>query len=78
MIADKLCEADELGSILVDVVVGEKAAAYAQKAGELAELCRRSGGGSVIAAKHILAEIDGSDKSLPSEREKETDLLLGK
>jgi UDP:flavonoid glycosyltransferase YjiC (YdhE family) len=75
---DKLCEANELGSILVDVVAGERSAAYAQKAGELAELCRRSGGGSVIAARHILAEIEGSNRELPPGGENETDLLLEK
>jgi hypothetical protein len=75
--ADKLCESEELGSILTDVVVGERASAYAQKAKELAELCNKSGGGRVIAARHILAEIEGSSRqTLPSEGDQETDVLL--
>lgn len=73
----KLCEAKELGSVLVDVVVGERSFAYAQKARKLAELCRRNGGGSVIAARHILAEIDREDYKLPAEADKETDMLNG-
>jgi hypothetical protein len=55
-LAGKLCESQELGAVLVDVVAGERSSAFAHTAKELAELCRRSGGGRVIAARHILAE----------------------
>lgn len=78
-VADKLCEGNELGSILTDVVVGERALSYAQKAQELANLCRKSGGGRVIAARHILAEIQDPDSKLQtvsSEGGKEGDPLL--
>ncbi|KAK4044180.1 hypothetical protein C8A01DRAFT_31783 [Parachaetomium inaequale] len=74
-LADKLCEGNELGAILAEVVVGERASAYAQRARELAELCKKSGGGRVSAARHILAEIEGHSQS-PSQGEKESDLLL--
>jgi hypothetical protein len=73
--ADKLCEGNELGAILAEVVAGERAPAYAQRARELAELCRKSGGGRVIAARHILAEIEDHSQS-SSKGEKESDLLL--
>lgn len=71
-VAGTLCEKTELGSVLVDVVAGERSSGYAQKARELAELCKRSGGGRVIAARHLLAEIEAD----PAEG-KETDALLG-
>lgn len=76
--ARKLCEEKELGAVLTEVVAGEKAPAYARKAKELAELCKQSGGGRVIAARHILAQIGGDrpNFSSPSEGEKETDSLL--
>jgi hypothetical protein len=57
-VAGTLCERTELGSVLVDVVAEERSSSYAAKTRELAELCRRSGGGRVIAARHILAEIE--------------------
>ncbi len=73
----KLCGSSELGEALVDVVASDRSAAYAQKAKELAELCRRSGGGRTIAARHILAQIDTDDAGrVPSEGEKESDSLL--
>ncbi len=77
-----VCGSSELGEVLVDVVAGERASAYTQKAKELAELCRRSGGGRVIAARHILAEIENHAAATsrlcqaPSEGEKESDALL--
>lgn len=55
-LAGKLCESGELGAVLVDVIAGERSSAFAHKAKELAELCRKSGGGRVVAARHILAE----------------------
>ena len=81
-LSGKVCEGPELGEVLVDVVAGERSSAYAQKAKELAELCRRSGGGRVIAARHILAEIENHATATsrlcqaPSEEEKESDGLL--
>lgn len=59
-LAGKLCESDELGAVLVDVVAGERSSAFALKAKELAQLCRKSGGGRVVAARHILAETVGN------------------
>jgi hypothetical protein len=55
----------ELGSALVDVLVGGRSSVYERRARELADLCKRSGGGRVIAARQILAEImrDGHDTS---------------
>jgi hypothetical protein len=57
-IAGGLCEGGELGAVLVDVLVGERSEGYARKARELAEVCKRGGGGRIVAARHILAEID--------------------
>ncbi|KAK4149016.1 hypothetical protein C8A00DRAFT_47293 [Chaetomidium leptoderma] len=67
LIADRLCEANEFGS---------RRLTYAQKARELAELCKRSGGGRVIAARHVLAEIDDGNDQLSTIGQKESDLLL--
>src|SRR5688500_1489309 len=75
-LARKLCEEKELGAILTEVVAGEKASGYAQKAKELAALCKESGGGRVIAARYILARIEGDQVQSPSEVEKESDSLL--
>jgi hypothetical protein len=75
-LARKLCEEEELGAVLTEVVAGEKSSAYAQKAKELAELCQNSGGGRVIAARYILAQIGFDYDNSPSEGEKETDALL--
>ncbi|KAH6856223.1 glycosyltransferase family 1 protein [Chaetomium sp. MPI-CAGE-AT-0009] len=72
----KLCEEKELGAILTEVVAGEKASAYAQKAKELAAVCNESGGGKVIAARYILARIEGDQVQSPSEGENERDSLL--
>ncbi len=72
-VAGTLCERTELGSVLVDVVAGESSSGYAQKARELAELCKRSGGGRVIAARHILAEIEVST----DEGQKGSDVWFG-
>ncbi|KAL2139236.1 hypothetical protein VTI28DRAFT_5468 [Corynascus sepedonium] len=55
--AGKICKSNQLGEILTDVVVGERSTVYASKAKELAELCKKSGGGRVIAARHILAAL---------------------
>jgi hypothetical protein len=54
----KVCKGKELGSVLVDVLVGGRASLYTRRAKELAELCKRSGGGRVVAARYILGEIE--------------------
>ncbi|KAK0715076.1 glycosyltransferase family 1 protein [Lasiosphaeris hirsuta] len=54
---EELCKGSELGGILIDVMVGGRSSFYARRANELAELCRKSGGGRVVAARRILAEI---------------------
>jgi hypothetical protein len=77
--ANKLCEGSELGEVLADVVVSERSVAYAQRAKELADLCKKLGGGRVIAARHILSEIKTTSAIrplLPSEGENESDPLL--
>ncbi|WQF84437.1 Putative UDP-glucuronosyl/UDP-glucosyltransferase [Colletotrichum destructivum] len=51
------CAAKELGPILKEVVLGESAEGFRKKAADLAEVCRRDGGGRVIAAKAILKEL---------------------
>ena len=66
--AGTLYERAELGSVLVDIVAGKRSSGYTQKARELAKLYKRSGRGRVIAARHILAEIEVG----PPEREKDT------
>ncbi|KAK0620512.1 hypothetical protein B0T14DRAFT_546357 [Immersiella caudata] len=53
----------ELGTALVDVLIGGRASVYENRARELADLCKRSGGGRVIAARRILAEIETDDAS---------------
>ncbi|KAK0637054.1 hypothetical protein B0T17DRAFT_481394 [Bombardia bombarda] len=62
--ANRLCEGKELGGVLIDVMVGGRSAGYARRAKELAEICSEHGGGRVVAARHILAEIqeDGENK----------------
>jgi hypothetical protein len=75
-LARKLCEGKELGAVLTEVVAGEKLSAYAQKAKELAALCKKSGDGKVIAARHILAQVGFDSDNSPSEGQKETDALL--
>ncbi|KAK3389165.1 hypothetical protein B0H63DRAFT_95075 [Podospora didyma] len=55
---DKLCRGGELGSVLIDVMLGGRSSVYTRKARELAEICNRSGGGREVAARRILAEID--------------------
>jgi len=57
----KVCKGKELGSVLVDVLVGGRASLYTRRAKELAELCKRSGGGRVVAARYILGEIERGD-----------------
>ncbi|KAK4224320.1 hypothetical protein QBC38DRAFT_515248 [Podospora fimiseda] len=57
--ADSICKGEELGSVLIDVVVGGRWSVYADNAEKLAELCKKNGGGRAIAARHILAEMDG-------------------
>jgi len=57
----KVCKGKELGSVLVDVLVGGRASLYMRRAKELAELCKRSGGGRVVAARYILGEIKRGD-----------------
>jgi hypothetical protein len=52
-----ICRGDELGSALVDVLIGGRSSLYTARAKELARLCKRSGGGRVVAARRILAEI---------------------
>jgi UDP:flavonoid glycosyltransferase YjiC (YdhE family) len=61
---DKLCKGGQLGSILIEVMLGGRSSAYTKKAKELAELCNRSGGGRVFAARYILAEIERQKKPL--------------
>ncbi|KAK3899392.1 hypothetical protein C8A05DRAFT_36984 [Staphylotrichum tortipilum] len=72
-VAGTLCERGELGSVLIDLIAGERSSGYRQKARELAELCKKGGGGRVIAARHILAEITVGSV----EGGKETERLLG-
>jgi len=76
--AGKICKSNQLGEILTDVVVGERSTVYASKAKELAELCKKSGGGRVIAARHILAALKDGRSQSPSTAgdEKESDSLL--
>ncbi|KAK1749816.1 hypothetical protein QBC47DRAFT_439886 [Echria macrotheca] len=52
-----VCRGDELGAALVDVLIGGRSSLYTARAKELAKLCKRSGGGRVVAARRILAEI---------------------
>lgn len=66
-----LCRGRELGEVLVDVVVGGKAAGYAARARELAVLCERSGGGRVIAARRILEEIGREEGGMKKEERDE-------
>lgn len=66
-----LCRGRELGEVLVDVAVGERAAGYAARAKELAVLCERSGGGRVIAARSILEEIGREEGGEEKEEEEE-------
>lgn len=53
-----LCKGKELGSVLIDVLIGGRSSVYMSRAKELADLCRRSGGGRVIAARKILEEME--------------------
>ncbi|KAK3318771.1 hypothetical protein B0H66DRAFT_622909 [Apodospora peruviana] len=54
----RLCKGGELGSILIDVLLGGRSSLYEKNAKLLAQKCREFGGGRVRAARHILAEID--------------------
>jgi len=53
-----LCTGKELGSALIDVLIGGKSSVYTSRAKELADLCKKSGGGRVIAARRILDEME--------------------
>ncbi|KAK3986524.1 hypothetical protein QBC44DRAFT_402441 [Cladorrhinum sp. PSN332] len=59
---DKVCKGEELGSVLIDVVVGGRWSVYADNSKRLADLCKKNGGGRAIAARHILAEMDVQDE----------------
>ena len=72
----RICTRKELGSALVDVLMGGRWSVYESRAKELAALCKLSGGGRVIAAKQILAQIKGEHESDASENEKESVHLL--
>ncbi|KAK3688204.1 hypothetical protein B0T22DRAFT_425746 [Podospora appendiculata] len=71
-VSDKLCQGEELGSILIDVMIGGRSSVYAKKAKQLAELCNESGGGRAVAARYILAEIETEE-----EEEEEEEARLG-
>ncbi|KAM7214408.1 hypothetical protein V8F06_010246 [Rhypophila decipiens] len=58
----RICEGTELGSILVDVLLGPRSSLYAENASKIAEICREGGGGRVKAARHILAEIPAEEE----------------
>ena len=58
---DKVCRGDELGSVLIDVIVGGRWSVYADNARKLADVCRKSGGGRAIVAGHILGDIEEVD-----------------
>jgi hypothetical protein len=51
------CRAEELGPILVEILVGGRYSRYASRAKELAEVCNEDGGGRLFAARYILGEI---------------------
>ncbi|ATY63705.1 UDP-glucoronosyl and UDP-glucosyl [Cordyceps militaris] len=53
----------ELGRALKEVVLGARASKFKAKAVELATLCKDGGGGRHVAAKTILAAIDGDEKA---------------
>lgn len=52
-----ICEGNELGSVLVDVLLGPRSSLYADNAKRIAGVCREGGGGRVKAARHMLAAI---------------------
>lgn len=56
---NKLCNAEELADVLVDVIIGGKWPVYAQRAKELAKVCGGPEVGREVAARMILREIDG-------------------
>ncbi|KAK3378916.1 glycosyltransferase family 1 protein [Lasiosphaeria ovina] len=74
--ANKICKGGELGSILIDVMLGGRSSYYTKKAKELADICNRSGGGRVFAARRILAEIEDTDIGHPSDTVGEKRSLL--
>ena len=51
-------QADELGSALVNVLMGPRSAQMKHKASELARLCAANGGGRAMAARTILEEVE--------------------
>lgn len=53
----KLCKGGELGSILIEVLMGGQWSSYVENAKRLAGICQEEGGGRVKAARNILAEI---------------------
>lgn len=72
---EELCKGSELGAILIDVMVGGRSSFYARRAKDLAELCSKSGGGRVVAARRILAEI-GNGVARPQAGHEKASLLL--
>ncbi|KAK3938142.1 hypothetical protein QBC46DRAFT_460426 [Diplogelasinospora grovesii] len=72
-LANKTCKGGELGPILIDVLLGGKASAYARRAKELAAICNEHGGGRVFAARHILAEIQEYHRREEQQAEAEED-----
>jgi len=53
----KLCKGGELGSILIEILMGARWSFYMENAKRSAEICQEGGGGRVKAARQILAEI---------------------
>lgn len=51
------CRVDELGSALVNVLMGPRSTEMKHKATELARLCAANGGGRAMAARAILEEV---------------------
>ncbi|KAH8894288.1 glycosyltransferase family 1 protein [Thozetella sp. PMI_491] len=51
------CRAEELGPILAEILVGGRYSRYASRAKELADVCKKDGGGRLVAARYILGEI---------------------
>jgi len=55
--ASPKCKADELGPVLVDVVLGPEAGDMKRRARELAQVCVAKGKGRDVAAREVLARL---------------------
>lgn len=53
-------KADELGPVLKKALLGLKAASLRQRAQDMAQLCKKQGGGRFKAARVILEQIEAS------------------